>query len=139
MYALTLKQPWAFAVAELGKNIENRKWPAPPKIVGQRIAIHAGLSWDREGMIRMGCIGRELGHGDKIPGWYEKDYVKGKIVAVATLAEVVTSHPSLWFGGPYSFVLTDVRKVSEPCSAKGYQRFWKLPPELEEMVLSRVA
>mgnify|MGYP003560963222 CR=1 FL=1 len=44
MKALTLHAPWAHAVAWLGKPLENRGWPPPLSIVGERIAIHAGLS-----------------------------------------------------------------------------------------------
>ncbi|MCT7962339.1 ASCH domain-containing protein [Laspinema sp. D1] len=44
--ALTLKQPWAWAVAHLGKNIENRSWPT--KYRGE-LYIHAGVGWDSEG------------------------------------------------------------------------------------------
>ena len=139
MYALTLKQPWAFAVAELGKDIENRTWRPPPSLIGQRFAIHAGKGFDHDGMAPMYSIAKELGLGDKIPGWTDSKYPRGQLVAVATLADVVTESKSLWFGGPFGFVLTDVRKLSEPCTAKGYQKFWSLSPVLEEIVRSRAA
>ena len=42
MCAITLHQPWATLI-DLGvKNVETRSWPAPARLVGQRIAIHAG-------------------------------------------------------------------------------------------------
>ena len=46
MRALTLWPEWAWAVARLGKNVENRTWP-PPKTLepGARIAIHAGMTF----------------------------------------------------------------------------------------------
>jgi hypothetical protein len=44
--ALTLKQPWAWAITQLGKNIENRSWPT--KYRGE-LYIHAGVGWDSEG------------------------------------------------------------------------------------------
>jgi hypothetical protein len=40
--ALTLWQPWATLVAEGLKPFEFRSWPAPSRLIGQRIAIHAG-------------------------------------------------------------------------------------------------
>jgi len=43
-YGLTLRPEWAFAVAHLGKDIENRTKVAR-RLIGKRIAIHAGLSW----------------------------------------------------------------------------------------------
>jgi hypothetical protein len=29
MYAITLRPQWAYAVARLGKDVENRTWPLP--------------------------------------------------------------------------------------------------------------
>ena len=43
MKAITLYQPWASLVAIKAKPYEFRKWAAPNTIVGQRIAIHAGM------------------------------------------------------------------------------------------------
>jgi len=43
MRALTLRQPWAWAIVHGQKRIENRPWKPWRDIIGQRIAIHAGL------------------------------------------------------------------------------------------------
>jgi hypothetical protein len=43
MKALTLYPEWAFAVCYLGKPIENRTYAPPKSLMGERIAIHAGL------------------------------------------------------------------------------------------------
>jgi len=50
MYAITLWQPWATAMAAGFKTIETRPWPAPKNLIGQRIAIHAAkrLNWKDE-------------------------------------------------------------------------------------------
>jgi len=45
MYALTVKQPWAQAIAQFGKNVENRKARPPAALIGQRIAIHVSKTW----------------------------------------------------------------------------------------------
>lgn len=42
VYAITLHQPWASLIASGIKSVETRSWPAPARLVGQRIAIHAG-------------------------------------------------------------------------------------------------
>lgn len=54
MKALTLRHPWAFAVAHLDKRIENRDWDARtadlmglPGLIGQQIAIHGGTAPQR--------------------------------------------------------------------------------------------
>lgn len=42
--ALTLWPEWAYAVAHLGKDVENRSWPPPQTVIRKRIAIHGGAS-----------------------------------------------------------------------------------------------
>ena len=42
MYAITLHQPWASLISLGLKAVETRSWPAPARLVGQRIAVHAG-------------------------------------------------------------------------------------------------
>ena len=42
VYAITLHQPWASLIALGIKTVETRSWPAPTRLVGQRIAVHAG-------------------------------------------------------------------------------------------------
>jgi hypothetical protein len=42
MHALTIWQPWATMIAEGVKPFEFRRWQAPRRFWGQRIAIHAG-------------------------------------------------------------------------------------------------
>jgi len=54
MYALTVKQPWAEAIARHGKNVENRTRRPPAHLLGERIAIHVGQAsddwtWMRDG------------------------------------------------------------------------------------------
>lgn len=40
--ALTIRQPWAGAIAHQTKRVENRSWKLPAKHHGARILIHAG-------------------------------------------------------------------------------------------------
>ena len=42
MYTITLHQPWASLIALGIKTVETRSWPAPARLVGQTIAVHAG-------------------------------------------------------------------------------------------------
>ena len=42
MYAVTLHLPWATLIALGVKSVETRSWPAPARLLGQVIAIHAG-------------------------------------------------------------------------------------------------
>lgn len=46
--ALTLWPQWAWAVHALDKRVENRTWPLPPKMIGQRVYLHAGAASTEE-------------------------------------------------------------------------------------------
>lgn len=37
MYAISVRQPWAWAVFAAGKDVENRSWPVPAQIIGKRV------------------------------------------------------------------------------------------------------
>ena len=39
---ITLHQPWATLITLGIKTVETRSWPAPERLLGQTIAIHAG-------------------------------------------------------------------------------------------------
>ena len=41
VYAITLHQPWASRIALGIKTVETRSWPAPARLLGRRIAVHA--------------------------------------------------------------------------------------------------
>lgn len=54
MKGLTLRHPWAFSVAYLGKPLENREWDdrladlmGLPQLIGETIAIHGGAAPQR--------------------------------------------------------------------------------------------
>jgi hypothetical protein len=42
LLALTVAQPWPWAICELGKRLENRSWTDPRLVPGQWLAIHGG-------------------------------------------------------------------------------------------------
>lgn len=115
MKALTLKQPWAWAVAHAGKDVENRTWKPPASVIGHRIAIHAGRTSieanDGEGVdayedivlaFHVAC--------EDDPYDYPKTIIKrgriqlGGIIAVATIEGWVTerdSYKTRSFAGNY--------------------------------------
>lgn len=130
---LTLWQPWAWAVAHAGKTIENRPWAPPAEMVGQLLAIHAGLH--RPSQIDIDFVRLT---GGRWANWVSQPRVwtHGAIVAVARLHRVVTESDSPWFFGPFGWELTDVRAI-QPVSCKGRQRLWRLPQDVEQVVLRR--
>lgn len=119
-YALTVRQPWAWAIASGHKDIENRTWRAD-RVLGHQILIHAGLGfWTLEEM----ALVNEL-TGGKLP----TEVPVGAIVAVVTVRQFVTSSASPWYQADrVGWQLVDAVPVAVAC--KGAQGLWKPTPKV---------
>ncbi|MBX3131355.1 MAG: ASCH domain-containing protein [Polyangiaceae bacterium] len=140
MRALTIMQPWAWAICHANKRVENRTWQPPRELLGRRIAIHAGkrddaaaVQWMRDEL--------DIDPPAALP--------RGAIVATATLSGVVAVKrhvvtyvgdvdpamvDSPWFSGPFGWVLDDVRVLADPVSCRGAQGLWTMPPNMARAV-----
>jgi hypothetical protein len=148
MRALTLWQPWAWAVAAGYKPVENRPWAPPANMIGVPFAIHAGKRWDWKGEDAIGAARVALPASDPLIE------ARGAVIGIATVERVVRSnatpgfdnaHPGtltdeqrLWYFGPYGWLLRDVVRLSEPIPCRGSQLFWTLPMDVEAEVLRQV-
>lgn len=107
--ALSVRQPWAWAIIHAGKNIENRSWQAVNHGLRQRgrIAIHAskGMTRDEYEDARDHING--LGH--KCPEAHALK--RGGIIGSVDVVDVVSESSSPWFFGPRGLVL----QAPEPC------------------------
>jgi hypothetical protein len=131
MMALTLWQPWAWAISDFTKRIENRPWVPPEWRVNQMIAIHAGATFDASGADSI-----EDEFDVVIPrGWLPKK----AIVAVATYKGFVSSSDDPWFVGPYGWVFDDVRKLESPIACRGFQGLWGVPTDIERAIAAQLA
>ncbi len=135
MWALTLHQPWAWAIAHADKDVENRTWQPIRGVVGTPIAIHAGKEVDEEAYaaFKKGLYGPQAAAVDDWP------MALGGVVAVATVDRVETLGPgpapfSRWYAGPYGWVLRDVVPLLAPVPCRGMQMLWHLPPDVEAAV-----
>lgn len=112
MKALTIRQPWAGAIAHQTKRVENRTWKLPAKHEGARILIHAGAQPDRNAQV----------YGEHLD-------VYSAIVAVATITGCHRSDEwqccGYWaFEKAYHWTLADVIALPEPVPSKGALGFW---------------
>lgn len=109
MNALSIQQPYAFAVTMGFKPVENRDWrPTNPGLRFRGPAlIHAGkreITEDVDGVLRR--VAAQTKTDLKIiERGYQSHRWLGGIVGAATFVDCVTSHASEWFTGPYAFVL----------------------------------
>ncbi|MDP2318230.1 MAG: ASCH domain-containing protein [Acidobacteriota bacterium] len=123
---ISVKQPFAWAIASGRKKIENRTWQTPYRGV---VYIHASGAFDRKGADWLAKNFRI-----KMPA----DEPRGAIVAVAELTDVVTRRGAKrfgrWFTGPYGFVLSDVRILRSPVKTLGKLGLFRPSPSLKRSV-----
>lgn len=111
-FALSIRQPWAWAIINAGKDIENRDWPT--RFRGP-VAIHAAKGMTKaefEGFIDLARVYLREGHwkeGAWVP--FPEDLQKGGIVGVAEIVDCVEASESPWFFGRYGFVLRNASAV----------------------------
>lgn len=143
LVGLTLHRPWPWAFfapeipASERKNIENRTWPPPLRLVreGAWLALHAGKAWDERGDEFL----RGLGLRPPSP----EDHPSGVILGVARVVGVVMVEPGRpvpgrWCFGPFGWQLAGVRALATPVPCRGMQGLWPLPPEVEAEVRARL-
>ena len=133
--ALSVRQPFAWAIIHAGKDIENRTWrnarTGPISPLPRRIAIHAakGMAHDEydafcEFYANAAGFGRPI-----IP--HEEDLKRGGIIGSVELVDIVTVSDSSWFEGPYGLVLRD----PQPCEfipARGALGFFRWVEKMEK-------
>jgi hypothetical protein len=124
MKALSIRQPWAYLVANGIKTVENRTWKS--KFRGQFL-VHASQKIDPEGIEDFIAF---LGENDEpIP---EEVYLTGGVVGMAEIVDCsddpggLNEEDAEWFEGPYGFLLRNARPLPfHP--AKGQLFFFELP------------
>jgi hypothetical protein len=125
MKALTLQRPWGFAIARLGKRIENRTWCPPAHLIGERIAIHNGKGFDRAGW--------EWLFSQYQPEWPSYDRAADTpmaIIATAVVDRVISISDDIWFFGPFGWQIADVQVLPRPLECRGAQGLWNVPGHL---------
>jgi hypothetical protein len=131
--ALTVRQPWASAIAYGSKRVENRTYAFPRGLAGLMIAIHAGKGHDPDAALPIGCSWPEV-----------KAHPLGAVLAVAT----VTGHCQPWecdgacspwaVRGQDHWHLGDVRPLTDPVPCKGALGLWRLPVDIEQAVRAQL-
>jgi hypothetical protein len=128
MYALTLWQPWCYAMAHLGKRVENRPWHPPSWLIGQRFALHAGSTLHADSFESL----RHL----LPPGLDQRTLPLKAVCATVRLRSVVRDAAELpgdqrqWFVGPFGWVVDDLLVLPHPVPCRGFQKLWQLPGEV---------
>lgn len=112
MKALSIRQPWAWAIIHAGKDIENRAWSTSYR---GPVLIHAAKGMTRAQYehclhtIHYISVRHPFPPGLTLPAFEALE--RGGIVGKARIVDCVSSSQSPWFFGPYGFVLADVEPL----------------------------
>jgi hypothetical protein len=110
MKALTIKQPWAWAIIFGGKDIENRSWRTRYR---GALLIHAGAAYRADA-----SMPRRI----RAPARDKLEF--SAIIGVVELKDVVEKSRSPWFQGEYGFVLAEPRPLKPPIPCSGRLGLW---------------
>lgn len=107
--ALSVRQPWTFALAHGWKDIENRSWRVLSGSRNHRgeICLHASKGMTQDEYRHCAEFCAELGF--TVPAPHELQ--RGGIVGVCRVIDIVKVSDSPWFFGPRGLVIADARPV----------------------------
>lgn len=146
MKGLTVRQPWAWAIAAGDKTVENRGRGAQHWQPQINVAIHAGKAWSHRGAGEW-LIWGALGRSTVLPD--DDEFVRSAIIAVVDVLDV---HPwsdccKPWGEKTYRhadgsmvqtvthLVLDNVRRLERPVLfTRGQLGLWTVPPDVEQTV-----
>jgi hypothetical protein len=118
--ALSIRQPWCWAILHAGKDVENRDWSTR---VRGRVLIHAakGMTQDEWADCFDVCrLASRLGKNEitqRFPS--HKKLERGGIVGSVEIVDCVERSESPWFFGRYGFVLRDPQPLLFlPCKGR---------------------
>ena len=129
MKAITLRQPWAWAIINVGKDIENRNWKTHFR---GRVAIHAAVGMTRAEYEKACGYIRNINRRITIPAY--EDLERGAIIGTVEIVDCVQDSDSRWFMGEYGFVLARPKRLREPIPCKGALSFWNVPEDIESRI-----
>ncbi|MEM1272485.1 MAG: hypothetical protein AAGF88_01640 [Pseudomonadota bacterium] len=123
--ALSVRQPWAWAILHAGKEIENRSLGAirSGRMDVGRIALHAASGMTRKEYDW--ALWRMTQDGISVP--LPSDLPRRAIVGSVEVSEIVTESDSPWFGGKSGLRLRQASPV-KPIAAPGALGFFRWSP-----------
>ena len=158
--AITVRQPWAEAIADGVKLVENRSSGFPKNHRGL-VLLHAAQEWSERGRRDPRILGvwsdQRLYALRHEVAWRKRPPHPFRSSAVVAVMEVVDIHPSAGCCKPWGedtyppanpkasppgqvthLVFEDVRRLTSPVPASGALGLWKPDPELVAAVRERM-
>jgi hypothetical protein len=142
--ALTVRQPYADAIAHGAKAVENRTKPLPPKHVGVSVLLHAAKEAHAT---RITAAGLSEFTGTRITDWTD---TRSAILAVIRFRGSHRVTDDQWCCRPWGQVTTRVQpevwhweidqvtRLAQPVPATGALGFWTVPDDVLAAVQRQV-
>jgi len=124
MKALSIRQPWAWAILHAGKDIENRDWRC--KVRG-RVLVHASKGMTRAELMDFQDFTCLMNPQPQIFGRTTDELVFGALVGSVEIVDCVSQSASPWFMGTFGFVLRNPVAFKQPVPFKGSLGFFDVP------------
>jgi hypothetical protein len=125
--AISVRQPWAWAIVHASKPVENRDWSKRNPGLSFRgpVCIHASQGMTRAEYEEASEFMASIGVACPDPSELQ---IAG-IVGVTTIVDIVTEMNSPWFFGPKGLVLDDSEPVDfiPAAGALGFFKWKRLP------------
>lgn len=122
LFALSVRQPWAWLICNGGKDFENREWPTNFR---GRVLIHAGKTMTRADYEACCLFIAEMKTEWRLPAYDILRQQCGGIVGETEIVNCVNESRSPWFCGPWGFKLRGSKPLAfEPC--KGALGFFRV-------------
>lgn len=119
MYALSVRQPWAWCIIHAGKHLENRTQGALNHMSKSvtHIAIHASTGMTRkeyEDVLEHPGLRLPSENGEKLPR--PDELIRGAIIGHVRIIDRISASNSPWWCGPRALVLADPVAIEPiPC------------------------
>ena len=127
--ALSIRQPWAWAIIFAGKDIENRGAFADRFLTYRgHFCVHASLGMTQDEYADGHDFMASIGIICPPPA----QLVRGGVIGTARVVELVSEHHSKWYFGPRGLVLADAKpSLFVPCAgALGFFEVKETPDRL---------
>lgn len=143
MFAISLLQPWAWAILYAGKDIENRTWDLSPAWRGKRVMLHASKQVPRSYYESSADTIRRLVPSARVPK--QGEIPMGALVGAVTFTgsirplEFCLGSTGEWhFPDQFGWRVADPVALAEPVTCRGALGFWRVPEDVAARVIAQV-
>lgn len=126
MKAISIRQPWAWAILNAGKDIENRTFRT--KMNGT-VAVHSSQTMSRPYYEESVAEIKKRAPRVKVPPYEAMS--QGAIIGLVDIIGCEAKTKSKWHNrGYYGFVLANPRVLRRPIPCRGWLNFWEVPENI---------